>query len=95
MKSKKVCIGIVYLFLHFLLILNSAHTQKPTQTIYPLKDAFVRSTTPNDNSGDWEFLAISEDHILPGSDISYLHFELPTGYDDYNRIYIHIFGYLM
>lgn len=95
MKSKIAFVGIVYLFFHFLLIMNSAQAQKPTITISPLKDTFVRSTDPDDNFGNSSYVFILEDHIIPGSYYSFFYFELPASYEEYTHIYFHFIGYSM
>ena len=94
MKSNKSVILLFYIALNTLLISSTALSQKPTQTIYPLKDAFVGRMWPNSNSGDFHWLTICEGHPSNDIYISFIYFELPLGYEDYDGIYFHFTVYL-
>ena len=57
-----------------------------SQTIYPLKDAFVGDLNPNENTGDDAWLWISEDMQDVGTCWALIYFELPSDYGTYDRI---------
>jgi len=80
---------VLYIFINFpLLTLSILENQRSPQIILPARDTFAREQYPNDNFGDEDWLWISNDVGEVGLCETFMYFELPSGYINYDIIYV-------
>ena len=91
MKLKNNTTIFLFLIVTIIFLPNFAKGQT-TQTIYPIKDAFVGTLYPDDNTGSEAWLWVSSAEYAPFEIChAYIYFDLPSDYNSYSAINLHFY----